>query len=166
MEEKIKNEEKKFEEKVLLVRRVSKKIPGGNYITFSALVAVGDRNGRVGIGIGRSLEVPPAIQKASNYAKKHLIKVPIVKKTLPFEIEYKFKSAKILLKPAPEGTGLKVGSVARLILDLAGVENASGKIIKSRNQISNAYAVINALKKMSNILNKKKKILVKNNDNK
>ncbi|GAB4219041.1 MAG: 30S ribosomal protein S5 [Candidatus Microgenomates bacterium] len=159
MEEK--QEEKKIEERVLLIRRVSKKIPGGNYITFSALVAVGDKKGRVGIGIGRSLEVPPAIQKAINYAKKHLVEVPIVNKTLPHEISLKFKAAKVLLKPAPEGTGLKVGSVARTILDLAGVENASGKIIKSRNQIANTYAVIKALEVLSKryklYVNKKEK---------
>ncbi|MCS7092946.1 MAG: 30S ribosomal protein S5 [Patescibacteria group bacterium] len=143
------NNEKKFKEKVLLVRRVSKKVPGGNYITFSALVAVGDRNGRVGIGLGSSLEVPPAIQKAINYAKKHLIKVPVVNKTLPVEIFCKYKAAKVLLKPAPEGTGLKVGSVARLILDLVGVENATGKIIGSRNQVANAQAVIKALDTLS-----------------
>lgn len=141
-------EEKKLEEKILLIRRVSKKTPGGNYISFSALVAVGDRQGQVGIGLGRALEVPPAIQKAINYAKKHMIKVPLFKKTLPHQIKIKYKAAKILLKPAPEGTGLKVGSVARLILDLAGVENASGKIIGSRNQIVNAYGVIKALTKL------------------
>ena len=141
-------EEKKFEEKILMVRRVSKKIPGGNYISFSALVAVGDRQGQVGIGLGRALEVPPAIQKAINYAKKHLIKVPLFKKTLPHKIKIKYKAAKILLKPAPEGTGLKVGGVARLILEVAGVENASGKILGSRNKIANAYAVIKALKSL------------------
>ncbi len=158
MEEK--NQEKKFEERVLLVRRVSKKIPGGNYITFSALVAVGDKKGKVGIGIGRSLEVPPAIQKAINYAKKHMIEVPIVNKTLPHEVQVKFKAAKILLKPAPEGTGLKVGSVARVLLDLAGVENASGKIIKSRNQIANTYAVMKALE----VLAKRNKVYAKKSD--
>ncbi|GIW64087.1 MAG: 30S ribosomal protein S5 [Patescibacteria group bacterium] len=158
MEEK--NQEKKFEERVLLVRRVSKKIPGGNYITFSALVAVGDKKGKVGIGIGRSLEVPPAIQKAINYAKKHMIEVPIVNKTLPHEVQVKFKAAKILIKPAPEGTGLKVGSVARVLLDLAGVENASGKIIKSRNQIANTYAVMKALE----VLAKRNKVYAKKSD--
>jgi small subunit ribosomal protein S5 len=146
--EKNNQEEKKLEEKVLLVRRVSKKIPGGNYISFSALVAVGDRQGRVGVGLGRALEVPPAIQKAISYAKKHMIKVPFFKKTLPHEIKIKYKAAKVLFKPAPEGTGLKVGSVARMIFDLAGVENASGKIIGSRNQIVNTYAVLKALSKL------------------
>jgi len=141
-------EETKLEEKVLLIRRVSKKTPGGNYISFSALVAVGDKHGHVGVGLGRALEVPPAIKKAINYAKKHMISVPIFKKTLPHKIVIKYKAAKILLKPAPEGTGLKVGSVVRLILDLAGVENASGKIIGSRNQIVNTYALIEALKNL------------------
>lgn len=143
-----KNEENKIEERVLLIKRVSKKIPGGNYVTFSALVAVGDKKGKVGIGLGRALEVPPAIEKAVNYAKKHMINVPIYKNTLPHEVKIKYKAAKILLKPAPEGTGLKVGSVVRIILDLAGVSNASGKVIGSRNQIVNSYAVIEALKRL------------------
>lgn len=138
-------EEKKFEEKVLLIKRVTKKIPGGNYVTFSALVAVGDKKGKVGIGLGRGLEVPPAIQKAITYAKKHLINIPIKNKSLPHEVKLKYKASKILLKPAPEGTGLKVGSVARVLLDLAGVENASGKIMRSRNQIVNTYAIMKAL---------------------
>lgn len=137
--------DKQYEEKVLLIRRVSKKITGGNYVTFSALVAVGDKKGKVGIGLGRSQEVPPAIQKAISYAKKHLITVPIKNKTIPHEVRLKYKASRILLKPAPEGTGLKVGSVTRVLLDLAGIENASGKIIRSRNQVVNTYAVIKAL---------------------
>ncbi|MDO8497245.1 MAG: 30S ribosomal protein S5 [bacterium] len=141
-------EEGKLEEKVLLIRRVSKKTTGGNYVTFSALVAVGDKKGRVGIGIGRGLEVPPAINKAIHYARRHMITVPIYKNTIPHEILHKYKSALILLKPAPEGTGLKVGSVARVMLDLAGVYNASGKIIGSRNQVVNSYAMIETLKKL------------------
>lgn len=141
-------EDKKYEEKVLLIKRVSKKITGGNYVTFSALVAVGDKKGKVGIGTGRGLEVPPAIQKAIKQAKKHLITVPIFKNSLPHQVKLKYKASLIILKPAPEGTGLKVGSVARVILDLAGVSNASGKIIRSRNQTVNTYAVMEALKKL------------------
>ncbi|MBI3620498.1 30S ribosomal protein S5 [Candidatus Roizmanbacteria bacterium] len=137
--------EGKLEEKVLLIKRVSKKTPGGNYVTFSALVVVGDRKSKVGIGVGRGLEVPPAIHKAINYAKKHLLTVPVFNNTLPHEIRLKYKAAFILLKPAPEGTGLKVGSVARVVLDLAGIQNASGKIIGSRNQTVNTYAVMKAL---------------------
>ena len=141
-------EEKKYNEKVLLIKRVSKKIPGGNYISFSALVAVGDRQGKVGIGIGRALEVPPAIEKAISRAKKNLLTVPLYKKTIPHEVKLKYKAAKILLKPAPEGTGIKAGSVVRSILELAGVENVSGKIFGSRNQIVYSYATIKALEKL------------------
>lgn len=137
-----------IEEKVLLIKRVTKKIPGGNYVTFSALVAVGDKKGRVGVGLGRGQEVPPAIQKAITYAKKHMISVPMNGKTIKHEVKLKYKAAYILLKPAPEGTGLKVGSVTRVLFDLAGIENASGKIIRSRNQIVNTYAVIEALKRL------------------
>lgn len=142
------SEKKEFEERVLLIRRVSKKTTGGNYVTFSALVAIGDGKGKVGIGIGRGVEVPPAIQKAFTKARKQLIEVPIYKSTLPHEITLKYKSGLLLLKPAPEGTGLKVGSVVRIILNLAGIYNASGKIIGSRNQIVNTYAVMEALKKL------------------
>ena len=145
MRQQRKQNEGGIEEKVLLIRRVSKKITGGNYVTFSALVVVGDKKGKVGIGLGRGQEVPPAIQKVITYAKKHLIAVPIKNKTLPHQVMLKYKASKILLKPAPEGTGLKVGSVARVILDLAGVENASGKIIGSRNQVVNTYAIMKAL---------------------
>ncbi|MBI2051533.1 30S ribosomal protein S5 [Candidatus Roizmanbacteria bacterium] len=147
MAEEIK-EEPKLEERVLLIRRVSKKTPGGNYITFSALVAVGDRKGRLGIGLGRSQEVPPAIKKAIAYAKKHMITVALYKSTIPHEISIKYKASKVLLKPAPEGTGLKVGSVARALLEVAGVKDVSGKIIRSRNQISNTYAILKALEEL------------------
>ncbi len=140
--------EEKLEEKVLLIKRVSKKIPGGNYVTFSALVAVGDKKGRVGVGLGRGQEVPPAIQKAISYARKHMITVPVFQNTLPHEIKLKYKASLILLKPAPPGTGLKVGSVARVLLDLVGITNASGKIIKSRNQVVNTYAVMEALMRL------------------
>ena len=141
-------EEQKYEERILHLRRVSKKTSGGNYISFSALVAIGDHEGNVGLGIGRGLEVPPAIKKAITQAKKNMIAIPIYKDTLPHQVLLKFKASRLLLKPAPPGTGLKVGGVARVILDIAGVNNASGKIIGTRNQITNAYAVMEALKKL------------------
>lgn len=141
-------EEQKYEERILHLRRVSKKTSGGNYISFSALVAIGDNEGNVGLGIGRGLEVPPAIKKAISQAKKNMVHIPIFKDTLPHQVIIKFKASRLLLKPAPPGTGLKVGGVARVILDIAGVNNASGKIIGTRNQITNAYAVFEALKKL------------------
>jgi small subunit ribosomal protein S5 len=134
------------EERTLFLRRVSKKTTGGNYATYSALVAVGDRNGHVGVGLGRGLEVPQALQKATTYARKHMIEVPRHRTTIPHMVVHEYKSSKLLLKPAPDGTGLKVGGVVRVILDLAGIYNASGKLIGSRNQIMNTYAVMEALR--------------------
>ena len=138
-------EDKKIEERVLLIRRVVKKTTGGNHVSFSALVVLGDGKGNVGVGLGKSAEVPSAIKKAISTAKRNMIVVPIYKSSIPHTILLKYKAARVLLKPAPLGTGLKVGSVARAILELAGVENASGKIIGSRNQIANTYAVMKAL---------------------
>lgn len=143
-----KPEVKEFEEKVIMLRRVSKKTTGGNSITFSALVVVGDGKGKVGLALGRSAEVPAAIQKAIAHAKKKMIVLPLNDDTIPHSIRTKFKSASIILKPAPKGAGLKVGSVLRSVLSAAGVKNASGKLLGSRNKITNAYAVMNALKKM------------------
>lgn len=137
-----------FDEKVLVIRRTSKKTTGGNSITFSALVAIGDRKGKVGLGLGRSKEVPSAIAKAMSSAKKTLITIPIVNNTIPQSVMVRYKAATILIKPAPQGVGLKVGSVVRSILNLAGVDNASAKIIRSRNKINNAYATIMALKSL------------------
>ncbi len=139
-------QEEKLEEKILMIRRVSKKTTGGNYVTFSALVAVGNRKGRLGIGVGRGLEVPQAIRKALTKAKKSMFTVQVIKATLPHEIKLKYKSGLVYLKPAPEGTGLKVGSVIRPLFDLAGIYNASGKIIGTRNQVVNTYAVMEALR--------------------
>ncbi|HLD26418.1 MAG TPA: 30S ribosomal protein S5 [Patescibacteria group bacterium] len=139
---------KEIEEKVLLIRRLSKKTTGGNKISFSALVVVGNKKGKVGIGLGRGLEVPQAIRKGINFAHKHMITVPIYKDTIPHDVKVKFKGAFIILKPARQGVGLKVGSVMRAILRLAGISNASGKILRSRNQIANTYAVMKALMMM------------------
>lgn len=136
------------EEKVLLIRRVSKKTTGGNQINFSALVVVGDRAGKVGVGLGRGLEVPQAIKKAIAYARKHMITVPMRNGTIPHEVRTKHHAAVLILKPAPVGVGLKVGSVVRSILSVAGVTNASAKILGSRNHIANAYVTIKALESL------------------
>ena len=141
-------DETKLEERILTIKRVTKKTTGGNYVTFSALVVVGNGRGSVGIGLGRGLEVPQAIRKAVTQAKKHMISVPIYKNSIPHEIKLKFKAGFLFFKPAQEGSGLKIGSVARVIFDLAGIHNASGKIIGSRNKTVNTYLVIDALKKL------------------
>lgn len=138
-----------FEEKVLMIKRVSKKTTGGNYISFTALVAVGDKNGTVGIGLQRGLEVPQAIRKAIRYARKRLVKIPLKDSTIAHDMRVSYKSSTIILKPAPKGAGLKAGSVVRSILSLAGVSNASAKILGSRNQLNNAYAIMKALEILS-----------------
>jgi small subunit ribosomal protein S5 len=142
-------DETKLEERILQIKRVTKKTTGGNYVTFTALVAVGNGKGSVGIALGRGMEVPQAIRKALLLAKKHMIIVPLKKSTIPHQIKLKYKAGMIFLKPAPEGTGLKIGSVARAIFDLAGIHNASGKIIGSRNHTVNTYLVMEALKKLT-----------------
>ncbi len=140
--------ETKLQERVLLIRRVTKKTTGGNYMTFCALAAVGDGRGRVGIGLGRAQEVPPAIAKAMAKARKHMITVPRKGETIPHPVNLKYKASRLILKPAPAGTGLKVGSVVRVVLELAGIKDASGKILGSRNQIVNTYAIMEVLKKL------------------
>ncbi|MBP6993798.1 30S ribosomal protein S5 [Candidatus Woesebacteria bacterium] len=150
-----------IDERTLLIRRVSKKTTGGNYATYSALVAVGDRNGKVGVGLGRGREVPQALGKATTYARKHMITVPRINNTITHQSIVSYKAAKILLKPAPEGTGLKIGGVARVLFDLAGIYNASGKLLGSRNQITNTYAVMKAfslLKQRENTPKQKKEV--------
>ena len=165
----IQNGDKKYEERIITIRRVSKKTTGGNYISFSALVAIGDGQGNVGVGLGRGLEVPPAIQKAITQAKKNLVEIPIFNETIPHQVQLKYKASRLLLKPAPPGTGLKIGGVVRAVLDLAGVNNASGKIIGTRNQITNAYAVIEAIKKLKprvSKVSKKEQIVEKKEESK
>lgn len=142
----IMNEE--FEEKVVQVNRVSRKVTGGNRIGFSVLVVVGDKNGRVGAGLGKAADVAGAIRKGTVYAKKHMITVPIIKTTIPHEVRLKLGAAKILLKPAPEGTGIKAGGAVRAVVEAAGIKNIVSKILGTDNKISNVYATLAALKNL------------------
>jgi len=140
--------EREFEEKVIQVRRVSKKTKGGSRIGFSVLVVVGDKKGRVGVGLGKAPDVRSAIHKGVSYAKKHLIKIPLKRGTIPHEVKVKYGAAKILLKPAPLGTGIIAGGAVRSVVEAAGVENIVSKILGTRNKLSNVYATIEALKKL------------------
>lgn len=139
---------KEFEEKVVQVNRVSKKTKGGNRIGFSVLVVVGDKKGRVGVGLGKAGDVASAISKGMNYAKKHLIKIPIVKNTIPHEIRVKKGAAYILLKPAPPGTGIRAGGSVRVVVEAVGVKDIVSKILGTNNKISNVYATLDALSKL------------------
>ncbi len=137
-----------FEEKMITIRRTAKTYQGGRRFRFGALVAVGDRQGRVGVGLGKAKEVPLAAQKAQNYAKRDLIEVPIEGGTIPHEIDYTYGSTRIILRPASPGTGVIAGAPARIVLELAGVTDILTKVLGSRNVVNVAYATIEALKQL------------------
>ena len=139
-------EAREFDERVIQVNRVSKKTKGGNRMSFSVLVVVGDKKGRVGVGLGKARDVSSAIRKAAAYAKKHLITVPIVRGTIPYDVLIKRGAAKILLKPAPEGSGVIAGGAVRSVVEAAGIRNISSKVLGTKNQASNVYASLAALK--------------------
>ena len=138
-----------FEEKIVQVNRVSKKTKGGNKIGFSALVVVGDKKGKVGVGLGKAADVPSAIKKGVTFAKKHMIEIPIVNRTIPFGINVKLGAAKIMLRPAPIGSGVIAGGAVRSVVASCGIENISSKVLGTKNQASNVYATIEALRRMA-----------------
>lgn len=139
-------ERSEFAEDVVSVNRVSKKTKGGNKIGFAALVVVGDKKGRVGVGLGKAPDVAFAIRKGVTLAKKHLLEVPIVRETIPFEVHVKLGAAKIMLKPAPLGSGVIAGGAVRSVVAAAGIKNISSKVLGTKNQASNVYATMHALK--------------------
>jgi small subunit ribosomal protein S5 len=139
------NQSREFEEKIVQVNRVSKKTKGGNKIGFSVLVVVGDKKGRVGVGLGGAPDVTSAVRKGVSYAKKHMIRVPMKGTTIPHEVFIKRGAAKVLLKPAPAGTGIIAGGAVRAVVDAAGIHDIVSKILGSKNQASNVYATMKAL---------------------
>lgn len=142
-------EEKQFDERTLHIDRVARVVKGGRRFRFRALVVVGDRKGKVGIGSAKGADVTAAITKATEVAKKHFIKVNLYKETLPHDAEAKVSGARILLKPASAGTGLIAGGVVRTVLEVAGVRNALSKSLGSTNKTNTAYATIAALESMA-----------------
>lgn len=142
-------EPSEFFEKVVQVNRVSKKTKGGDKRSLSVVVVVGDRKGRVGVGLGKASDVASAIRKAASYAKKHLIDVPLKdNRTIPHEIFIKLGAAKVLLKPAPVGTGVIAGGAVRVVVEAAGVRDIVSKTLGTSNQASNVYATLEGLKKL------------------
>jgi len=140
-----------FEEKIVEINRTSKKTKGGNKIRFTALVVVGDRKGKVGVGLGKSNDVANAIVKGINFAKKHLVDVPLENGTIPHKIALKKGAARILLKPAPEGSGIIAGGPVRSVVEAAGIHNISSKILGTGNKASNVYATFEALRRLNKL---------------
>ena len=138
-----------IKEKVVAINRVAKVVKGGRNFRFSAVVVVGDEKGHVGMGNGKAAEVPDAIKKAIEDAKKNLIEVPMIGTTIPHEFVGKFGSANVLLKPAPQGSGIIAGGSVRPILELAGYRDVKTKVIGTNNPRNVGYATINALKNIS-----------------
>jgi len=140
---------KEFEEHLVQLDRISYVVAGGKRMRFRALVVIGNKNGKVGFGLAKALEVPKAVQKAVTMAKKNIIEVPIVRETIAYPIQVKFGSAVVLLKPAPSGTSVKAGGAVRIVLEHAGVKNVTGKILGSPNKINNVKATIEALRRLN-----------------
>ena len=141
-------EKDEFDKKLLEVRRVTKVVKGGRKMRFSALVVVGDKKGRVGMGTAKASEVPMAVEKATKAAKKNLVTVPVVNGTIPYEAIGKFSTTRIIMLHSKAGTGVIAGGAARSVFELAGYTDITSKIHGSTNKINTVRATLNALKNM------------------
>lgn len=153
---------KDIEQRVAQIDRVARVTAGGRRFSFRALVIVGDKKGKVGMGIGKANDVTDAVNKASRFASKRMISLPLKEGTIPFEITARFKMTEILLKPVQKGRGIIAGGVVRDICEAAGVENINAKVLSSsKSKINNARAVLRAFQKIERIL--KVKTTIKSN---
>jgi len=141
--------ESDYEEKNIEVARVTRVTKGGKRMRFRVLSVIGNHKGRAGFGLAKGLDVAAATAKATTKARKSLITLPLVNETIPHAVEAKFAAARIILKPAPKGTGIKAGGPVRSVLELAGVPNITAKILGSKNKVNNVKAVFKALKLLS-----------------
>lgn len=144
-------QDSEFFERVVQVNRVSKKTQGGDKRSLSVLVVVGDRKGKVGVGLGKATEVQSAVRKATTYAKKHLTLVVLKGRTIPHPILVKFGAAKVLLKPAPIGTGVIAGGAVRVVVEAAGIHDIVSKSLGTENKASNVYATMKALSQLRQV---------------
>jgi len=139
---------REFEQKIVEIKRVTRVVAGGKRMRFRALVVIGDRKGRVGMGLRKGADVSEAVNKAVNAAKKSMVTIKLINDTIPHEIKFKFKSATVFLKPAQPGNGVIAGGAIRSVLDLVGVKNVLSKMIGSSNKVNNVMATYLALAKM------------------
>ncbi len=153
-----------FEHQVLDIARVTRVMAGGTRMRFRACVVVGDRKGRIGLGLTKGQDVSLAIQKSVRQAEKNIVKINLVDGTISHEIRVKYRAAKVLLKPAPEGTGIISGGVVRTILELAGIKNAVSKILGSNNKVNNARAVFKALTSLRSVKEDARRASQKNDE--
>lgn len=143
-------EKPEYDQKVLDIRRTARVVAGGRRFSFRASVVIGNRNGKVGLGMGKGADVSSAVEKAVAKAKKDMLVIPITKtRTIPYEVDGKSSAARVLLKPAREGRGLVAGGPIRIVADLAGIRHITAKILsRTPNKLNNARATIQALKKL------------------
>lgn len=152
------DEKPEFEQRLVEVARVTRVMAGGKRMRFRALLAIGDRKGRVGIGVAKALDVTIAIQKAFNQAKKNLIQVPIEKGTIPHQVLAKHTASVVLLKPAKSGTGIKAGGAVRIILELAGLQDVTAKILGGSNKGNTVKATLDGLASFTLTPDQRKKL--------
>ncbi|MEK7619531.1 MAG: 30S ribosomal protein S5 [Patescibacteria group bacterium] len=147
-------EEREFDQRIIDIARVTRVMAGGKRMRFRACVVIGDRKGRIGYGMGKGADVTLAVQKAVTNAKKELLVVPISQNTIPHEIRTKYKASRLMLKPAPKGTGVVAGGAVRMALEVAGIDNIVAKIYGSKNKLNNIKAFFQALRILSATLHR------------
>lgn len=141
--------ESEFDQRIIDLARVTRVTSGGKRMRFRACVVIGDKKGQIGYGIAKGADVTLAVNKAANHAKKALVSIPVTHGTIPHEIRVKFKSARIMLKSAPEGTGVMAGGAIRLALEISGIKNIVAKMYGSKNKVNNIHALFEAIKELS-----------------
>jgi len=155
---KLRREKPEFEQQIVEVARVTRVMAGGKRLSFRACVVIGDKKGRVGMGLAKAKDVSAAVQKAVRQAEKDLIRVTLVKGTIPHAVKIKEGASRIMLKPAPQGTGIISGGAVRIVLELAGIENVVSKILGTNNKINNVKTTIKALESLKKRAKKEEKV--------